>query len=292
MIDLPTDRPRPANPTRPGGNHPLVLPPALVERLKHVGQSQGASLFMVFLAGFGVLLHRLGGASDIVVGTPVANRTRAEFETILGFFVNTLPLRLRFSGNPRFIDFLAWVRETAVAGFAHQALPIEQLVEALAPVRSSGYTPIFRSCSRCTTSGGRPVPCPASRWKPVPAYAGTAKLDLNLELIDDRARSGGPLEYDRELFNRDTIETFAEAYSRLLKAVTLAPEQPIGALALAAPAARRAVTAMPDIRSDPDLSELVRPGPLWLPRPQPSGPETGPSTTAGSISGPTASPCC
>jgi amino acid adenylation domain-containing protein len=260
VIDLPTDRPRPTNPTRPGGNHPLVLPPALVERLKHVGRSQDASLFMVLLAGFGVLLHRLGGAGDIVVGTPVANRTRAEFETMLGFFVNTLPLRLRFSGNPRFIDFLARVRETAVAGFAHQALPIEQLVEALAPVRSSSYIPIFQVLFSLHNMPAADLSMPGLAVEAVPAYAGMAKLDLNLELIETAHGLEGTLEYDRELFDRDTIETFAEAYRRLLEAVTLAPERPIGALALAAPAAPGPIPPCRTSRSDPDLSELVRRG--------------------------------
>jgi amino acid adenylation domain-containing protein len=257
VIELPTDRPRPASPTRPGGNRALRVPAALAERLKAVGQGQGASLYMVLLAAFGVLLHRLGRAEDVVIGAPVANRTRPEFEKMVGFFVNTLPLRLRFVGNPGFDTLLAQVRETVVQGLAHQALPTEKLVEALAPARTLSHTPLFQVLFSLQNSHLGDLAMPGLNVSPAESYSGTAKLDLNLELTETAEGLEGTLEFDRDLFDSETIDAFVLAYGRLLEGIAEAPGRAIGALALTSegPAAENL-----SADGDPDLMEIVRHG--------------------------------
>jgi amino acid adenylation domain-containing protein len=256
LIELPTDRPRPANPQRPGGNCPVVVPHEVVERLKSIGQSRGATLFMTLLAAFGVLLHRLGRADDLVIGCPVANRPHAELERLVGFFANTLPLRLRFDGNPPFTELLDAVRATVIGGLAHQALPFERLVEAIAPPRTRSHTPVFQLLFSLHTIPPQGFAAPGLTAEPLAAYSGRAKLDLNLELIETGHDLGGTLEYDAELFDRDTVESLAQSFSILLGAIVAAPNSRIGAL----PLAQSIDAPLAPAFDDSDLVSLIRGG--------------------------------
>jgi amino acid adenylation domain-containing protein len=257
VIALPFDRSRPLRPVRPGANRAITVPPSLTERLKVIGQDQNASLFMVMLAGFGVLLHRLGRSHDIVVGTPVANRTREAFEGIVGLFVNTLPLRIRFACNPRFADFLRQVRDVVLAGLAHQALPFERLVEALAPERTRTHTPVFQVLFSVSNTGTGDLSLPGLTVESITTYSGTAKLDLNVELTETARGLEGTIEYDAELFDAETIDRIAEAYTTLLTAIAAAPERRIGALPLTSGPIAEIPAPLP---ADPDLIALVRAG--------------------------------
>ena len=149
VLDLPSDRPRPARASGRGGVAASALPTEHAEALRAVGRRQaGATPFMTFLAVFYALLHRLTGETDLVVGTPVANRRRPELEGLIGFFANTLALRARIpdlpAGEPTFAGLLAVVREAALSAYAHQDLPFERLVEELSPERSLARTPLFQ----------------------------------------------------------------------------------------------------------------------------------------------------
>ncbi len=144
LLELPTDRPRPAVQSFRGAARPVRLPAGLTRQVEALGRREGATLFMVLLAGFQALLARYSGQDDLAVGTPVAGRNRVEIEGLIGFFVNTLVLRGDLAGDPSFRELLGRVRETALAAYAHQDVPFEKLVEELAPERSLAHAPLFQ----------------------------------------------------------------------------------------------------------------------------------------------------
>ena len=144
FLELPTDRPRPAVKSFRGARRGLQLSQALTSSLSELSQREGATLFMTLLAAFQTLLYHYSGQSDIVVGTPIANRTRSEVEGLIGLFMNTLALRGDLSGDPRFTALLGRVRESALGAYAHQDLPFEKLVEELKPERSLSHSPVFQ----------------------------------------------------------------------------------------------------------------------------------------------------
>ena len=144
LLELPTDRPRPPVQSYRGAHYEFALDAALTARLKHLAQAQEASLFMVLLAAFNVLLARYSRQEEIVVGTPIANRHLAEIEGLIGFFVNTLVLRTSLAENPTFAELLTQVRQTTLAAYDHQDLPFEQLVDALQVERTLSYSPLFQ----------------------------------------------------------------------------------------------------------------------------------------------------
>ncbi|WP_235570025.1 condensation domain-containing protein [Lysobacter sp. Root916] len=144
LLELPTDRARPAVQSHVGGTLPFALSAELSARLKQLGQRQGATLFMVLLAGWSLLLSRLSGQDDVVIGTPVANRQRREVEALVGFFVNTLALRVRVGETASMAELLAQVKKATLGAFVHQELPFEQVVEAVQPARSLSHSPLFQ----------------------------------------------------------------------------------------------------------------------------------------------------
>jgi len=144
ILSLPTDRPRPAVQTVVGATHKFALSVELTDKLIKLSQNQGCTLFMTLLAAYDTLLYRYTGQSDILVGSPIANRDRSEIEGLIGFFVNTLVMRTNLAGNPRFSELLTRVREMSLGAYAHQHLPFEMLVEALQPERDLSHTPLFQ----------------------------------------------------------------------------------------------------------------------------------------------------
>jgi len=144
LLELPTDRPRPALQSYRGGSVAVALPATLSAALQHTAQRHGVTLFMVLLSGWSALLARLSGQNDVVIGTPVANRQRAEIENLIGFFVNTLALRVDVQDDPSVAQLLAQVKATTLNAYAHQDIPFEQVVEAVNPPRSMGHSPIFQ----------------------------------------------------------------------------------------------------------------------------------------------------
>ncbi|WP_242688284.1 condensation domain-containing protein, partial [Photorhabdus stackebrandtii] len=144
LLALPTDRPRPPEPSFAGQVLPVRLGPELTTALKQLSQQHGVTLFMTVLSAWGVVLSRLSGQEDIIIGTPSAGRSRQEVESLMGFFVNTLALRMNFSGALTVAELLTQVRQTALAAQAHQDLPFEQVVEIVQPPRRLAHTPLFQ----------------------------------------------------------------------------------------------------------------------------------------------------
>src|SRR5947207_1895888 len=144
VFDLPVARSRPATQTMNGSHLTTTLSPKLSWALNELSRREGATLFMTLVAAFKILLYRYSGQDDLVVGSPIAGRNRAELENLVGFFVNSLPLRSSLAGNPTFRELLTRVKETALGGYAHQDLPFEKIVEGVQPPRSLSYTPIFQ----------------------------------------------------------------------------------------------------------------------------------------------------
>ena len=160
LLELPADRPRPPLQDYAGASLDIHLDAELCNALTSFSQKHGATLFMTLLSGWAILLSRLSGQNDLVIGTPVANRTRAEIEPLVGFFVNTLALRIDLSGSPSVNELLAQLRHTTLAAQAHQDIPFEQVVEALNPPRSLAHSPVFQVMFAWQASSHRDIRLP------------------------------------------------------------------------------------------------------------------------------------
>ena len=244
LLELPTDRPRPAVQSYAGGVLPLTLDAALSDRLRNLSQQHGVTLFMTLLAAWGALLSRLCGQIDVVIGTPVANRQRTELEPLIGFFVNTLALRVRFDGEPDVAQLLAQVKATTLAAYAHQDLPFDQVVEAAQPARSLAHGPIFQSMlSLDNTPGKAPLALPGLTLEPVEIGRATTHFDLSLWLTDNGNEIAGGLEYASDLFDAASVARIAEHFTSLLTSMVADPAQAVSRLPLLPAAQRHQVLA-------------------------------------------------
>ena len=207
LLELPADHPRPARPDHAGASLKVELDEELTAALKALGQRHGTTLFMTLLAGWAVVLSRLSGQPEVVVGTPTANRGRPEVEGLIGFFVNTLALRVDLSGSPTVTELLQRVRTRALEGQRHQDIPFEQVVERVQPARSLSHTPLFQVMFVWQNApGGRPE-LPGLTPGALPDEAdGTAKFDLTLSLDERDGRIVGGLGYATALYERATVE--------------------------------------------------------------------------------------
>ncbi|AKT41192.1 non-ribosomal peptide synthetase [Chondromyces crocatus] len=226
VLELPTDKPRPAVLQSWGARHPFSLSRPLADALLGLGQREGATLFMTLLAAFDVLLARYSGQKDIVVGSPIANRTRPEMEGLIGFFVNTLVLRAQILGELTFRGLLAQVRQTTLDAYANQDLPFEKLVEELQPARSMSHTPLFQVVFVLQN-----LPVPAVGRADVTLErmlvdSGTAKFDLMLELFEGEEGLSGSFEYNTTLFEPETVARLARQFEALLASIVANPDQP------------------------------------------------------------------
>jgi amino acid adenylation domain-containing protein len=250
-LDLPTDRRADAAGLRRGARERFAWPDTLSDALRLFSREQGATLFMTVLAGFQILLARYTGHSDIVVGTDVANRDRLATESLVGTFVNQLALRTAVTPELTFRAVLAGVRDMTLDAYAHQDLPFEQIVEALAPARRAPGTPLFQVEVAFTAGGGDGVELPGLR------IAATAfddrvsvKNDLALTVADDGVRLSGAIAYDASLFDALTIRRLNERFERLLNGLVAEPDRPIGAISLTTPAEASADAALAAFAAD------------------------------------------
>jgi amino acid adenylation domain-containing protein/non-ribosomal peptide synthase protein (TIGR01720 family) len=225
VLELPLDKPRPTRRSARAGRVPVALSGELSEALEALAQREGCSLFMVLLGGFQALLARWSGQEDIVVGTPVAGRTRVEVEGLIGFFVNTLVLRTDVSGRPTFRELLARVKEVALGAYAHQDVPFEKLVEELAPVRDLRHSPLFQTLFALQNVPAREVSMPGLKLSPVEKEGAEAKLDLSLSLTRTPEGLRGAFSYDAALFEPATIKRLARHLETLLATVVAAPDK-------------------------------------------------------------------
>ncbi|XYI02585.1 amino acid adenylation domain-containing protein [Sorangium sp. So ce1128] len=242
-LELAADRPRPARQASRGGQVSLDLGPELTRSIKALGQREGVTPFMTLLAAFQVLLARRSGQDDIVVGTPIANRTRLETEGLIGLFANTLALRTRLGGDPTFRDLLGRVREACLGAYAHQDLPFEKLVEALQPTRDLSRSPLFQVLFVLQSAPAPALELAGLIFEPIETSGGTAKLDLSLSLVERERGLFATLEYSADLFDAATAERMLGHYRALLQSATADPGQRVGAMPLLAPEEREALVS-------------------------------------------------
>ena len=232
VLELPTDRVRPPVQTYRGGRQSVRVTSEVVSRLREVGQSEGATLYMVLLGAFSVLLWRYSGAEDVVVGTPVANRTRGEVEGLIGFFVNTLVMRVEVRGEESYRELVRRVREVSVGGYGHQEVPFEKVVEELTPERSLSHTPLFQVMFILQNA-------PMSSLKPggitlsvLPSENYSAKFDLLLNLTETAQGLVGTFEYSTDLFDSTTIKRMSQHLEQLLESISAEATQSVSELSL------------------------------------------------------------
>lgn len=233
VLELPADHPRPPVQSYRGATQPFALSGALAESLRALSRQAGVTLFMTLLAAFDVLLYRYTGQPDVVVGTPTANRNRAELADLIGFFVNTLVLRCDLSGNPTFRELLGRVRATALGGFAHQDMPFEALVEALHPARDPSRNPLFQVMFILQNiPQGAAWEFPELTLSQFEFAGETAQFDLLLSLAETAGGLSGQVTYSADLFTADTAARMAGHFQTLLAAVVAAPNERLLALPL------------------------------------------------------------
>ncbi|MFM2060605.1 MAG: hypothetical protein RLZZ507_275 [Cyanobacteriota bacterium] len=230
VLQLPTDQPRPPIQTFKGAQQKFTISKALTEEIKQLSKREDATLFMTLLAVFQTLLYRYTGQEDIIIGSPIANRNRAELEQLIGCFVNTLVLRSNLAGNPSFKELLARVKKTAIEAYTHQDLPFEKLVEALQPNRDLSYNPLFQVMFVLQNSDSDTI------WKTEELETATSKFDILLSMIESEGELTGTLEYNTGLFNADSISRMIGHFQTLLESIANNVNQSISELPILTPA--------------------------------------------------------
>ena len=239
VLQLPTDRPRPPVQRFQGAWCALEIDAAVCASLRALARERSVTLFMVLLAAFKVVLMRYSGQNDIVVGAPVAGRERAELERLIGFFVNSLVLRTDLGHDATFTEVLDRVRETALGAYAHQELPFETLVEALAPERDLSRNPLFQVTFQLLNQPTLTGQLAAERAQALEVQRGTAIFDIAFTLMEVDGRLLGGLEYDTDLFDDATINQLARHYSTVLQAVSNDPHTHVERIDLLDPTERQ-----------------------------------------------------
>jgi amino acid adenylation domain-containing protein/non-ribosomal peptide synthase protein (TIGR01720 family) len=244
VLDLPTDRPRPAVQSSQGHRLPLALRRELADQLKAFSRAEGATLFMTLLAAFGAMLSRLTNQDDIPIGTAIANRSQPGIEGLIGVFINTLVLRLDLSGDPTFRELLGRVRQVALEAYAHQTLPFASLVTALQTKRSLSHSPLFQVSFGFQENPLRAIEIPDLKVELLdirtltagqglsPLHSGMALFDLTFHLSEIPQGLGGWIEYATDLFDEPTVERLAHRYELLLDAISANPDQRLSDLPL------------------------------------------------------------
>ncbi|MCG8672139.1 MAG: amino acid adenylation domain-containing protein, partial [Pseudomonadales bacterium] len=233
VLELPTDKPRPPIQTFNGAYEQVKISAELTAKLNELSHSQGATLFMTLLAGLYALMQRYSGQTDICIGTPVANRAREEFERLIGCFVNTLALRVNMEEDPRFVDLLMQVEDVTLNAYGHQDLPFERLVDALGIAREKSHSPLFQVMFTLqNASSEHELRLPGLDLELLPSVMQTAKFDITLNLTEKTDGLVGEIEYNTNLFNRDTIHRMVGHLETILEAVVAHPHVRISELPL------------------------------------------------------------
>jgi len=231
VLALSADRPRLPIHSFKGDQVSLDLSWALVNRLKQLSVREGVTLYMVFLAGFFGLLHRLTQQRDLVIGTPIANRNRLEIEDLVGTFVNTLVLRTDVTGELTFRELLQKVRDLSLDAYAHQDIPFEKLVEELRPDRSQGGLPLVQVLFNFANTPFARTEFQHLSWTPYEVSRGAAQLDLGLS-IDPLASRKAYLEFNTDLFDRTSAERWLAEYRQFMEVIAEHPEEKVGRVAI------------------------------------------------------------
>ncbi|WP_157117329.1 non-ribosomal peptide synthetase, partial [Nocardia flavorosea] len=249
QLDLPMDRPRPAVQSFTGGRVDIDIDAEVHAGLQRLAQQQGATLFMVAHTAFAVLLSRLSGVDDITIGTPVAGRGEQALDDLIGMFVNTLVFRTRLDRGEAFTELLARQRQVDIAAFANADVPFERLVEVLNPARSTARHPLFQVGFTFQNLDRSSLELPGLTVSGVDIDTEVSQFDLNLILSDSYDTAGEPsgvvgyLTFATDLFDRATVQGFADRFTRLLSRIVAAPFAPVGDLEIFAPVERTRVLA-------------------------------------------------
>ncbi len=219
LLDLPTDRPRPALRSSRGARREVALSPELTRALREMALRSGVTLYMILLAALDVLFYRYTGQPDVVVGAPIAGRTREETEPLVGCFLNTLALRSQLSDDLTFKDLLQQVKATCLGAYAHQDLPFERLVQELDPDRDLGRSPLFQVVFNLQNVPAEGISLPGVGMKGIPVDSATTKYDLTLILVDRPNTVAGYLAYSTDLFDAPTVERLVAHLQVLLAGV-------------------------------------------------------------------------
>jgi len=238
VLELPTDRPRPTIETFRGAKQSFQLTRELTQHLKALNYSSKTTLFMTLLTAFAILLSRYSQQEDLAIGTPIANRTHSEIESLIGFFANTLVMRIDLQGNPSFTDLLVRVRQVALDAYAHQDLPFEKLVEELNPERHLSHHPLFQVLFALQNPLDTILEMPGLTILPEEVDSVTAKFDLTLSMMETKQGLKGYIEYNTDLFDVATITRIVEHFQTLLEGIVANPEQRLSDLALLTTAER------------------------------------------------------
>jgi amino acid adenylation domain-containing protein len=264
VLELPTDHPRPAIQSFRGAYRTFTVPAALTAALEALSVREGATLFMTLLAAFQTLLFRYSGQEDLLVGTPIAGRTQAEVEGLIGLFANTLVLRTSLAGNPPFRELLHRVRAVTLGAYANQDVPFEYLVELLQPERVMSHNPLFQVMLVLQNAPAQALTLPGLTIQPLEVESGTAKFDLWLSLTEEAGGLFGVLQYSTDLFAATTIRRLIGHWQTLLQGIVADPDQRLADLPLLTETEREqvlvawnATAALPAATSDTCLHELI-----------------------------------
>ncbi|WKX71565.1 amino acid adenylation domain-containing protein [Streptomyces sp. XD-27] len=228
-LNLPLDRPRPAEASGRGATVGLVVDAEVVTGLQRVADERGATMSMVLHAGLAALLCKLGGGQDVTIGSSIAGRTDEALADLVGFFVNTQVLRVDLSDDPSFSDLLAQVRNKALAAYEHQDVPFDMLVESINPVRSPAYQPLFQVMLGLLNYERPELELPGLTLEPEPATTSNSKVDLFFNLVaDDSGTLRGDILYATDLFDRETVEAIATRFARVLEQLAADPGMRVG----------------------------------------------------------------
>ncbi|MGL4884266.1 MAG: condensation domain-containing protein, partial [Waterburya sp.] len=219
LLELPTDHPRPAVQTFAGRVERFSLSEQLTQKLQHLSQRRGATLFMTLLAALATLLSRYSNSRDIVIGSPIANRHRQELEPMIGFFVNTLVLRTNLEENPSFEQLLGQVRKMTLDAYAHQDVPFDKLVEILQPERSLSHNPLFQVMFILQNGTAKAKQMADVNMTPKAVEQVTAQFDLTLSMEETNEGLRGFWQYNSDLFEPETIERMTGHFQVLLSAI-------------------------------------------------------------------------
>ncbi|MFB2973198.1 amino acid adenylation domain-containing protein [Aerosakkonema sp. BLCC-F183] len=230
VLELTTDKPRPAVQTFQGATTHFQLSPSLTAKLKSLSQQSGCTLFMTLLAAFQTLLYRYTEQEDISIGTPIANRNCSEIQALIGVFVNTLVMRTDLSGNPTFRELLSRVRQVALGAYAHEELPFEQLVEELQPERNLSHQPLFQVMFVLQENLTPELMLSGLTLKRLETDSKTAKFDLTLYLVDSEPAITGAFEYSTDLFEVATIDRAIAHFTTLLEGIVTNPDRHLSEL--------------------------------------------------------------
>jgi amino acid adenylation domain-containing protein len=225
VLDLPADKLRPAIQKFRGAGEVFSVPKDVTDQLLALSRQEGATLFMTLLAAFNVLLYRYTGQQDILLGTPIANRNRAEIEGLIGFFVNTLVLRAQMESDESFLSLLRQIRATTLDAYAHQDLPLERLVQELQPERDMSRSPLFQVMLVLQNAPKQAFELPGLTLSAFETKSRTAKFDLMLTLAEGPDGLAGELEYDTDLFDATTIRRMLGHFQTLLHSIVAHPDQ-------------------------------------------------------------------